>query len=293
MKRVSLLRAVLRALSILPLPVAHAIGAPAGQIAYLCAGRLRRIAMVNLRLCFPELPETERRRLAAATFRELGKQLMETGIIWHAGPRRLRRLVKNPESLDALAGHWPAGRGLLLAGPHLGNWELVSLYINQRFPIHGLYRPPRARDLEPLLVAARQRTGAIMMPATARGIRTLYKALRAGSLVGILPDQEPKNSGVFAPFFGVQTRTMTLLGQMASKTGAPVVFTFMQRLPWGRGFHLHLIPGSDDIHSSDPEVSAGAVNAGVEQCVRIAPAQYQWTYKRFRQQPDGGSNRYK
>ena len=293
MSRIAIIRALLRFNSWLPLPVAHGIGVIIGSVVALLPGRPQKVARINLELCFPELGPDERRRLYRASFRELGKQLMETGIIWHASDARIRRLVVNPEALNTMAAHWPEDRGLLLAGPHLGNWELVNLFINRRFQVHGLYRPPRARDLEPLLVEARQRTGSRTVPATASGIRKLYRALRQGELVGILPDQTPRDSGEFAPFFGVPARTMGLLSQMARKTGAPVLFSFMERLPWGQGFRLHVIPAPAGIDSDDPVTAATAVNAGVEACVRRAPAQYQWTYRRFRPAPEGQRSPYR
>ncbi len=293
MSRVRLIRALLRLSSWLPLPVAHGIGAALGSVVALLPGRPQEVARVNIKLCFPELDARARRRLYRASFRELGKQLMETGIIWYAGEPRLQRLVENPEALDTLAHRWPQGTGLLMAGPHLGNWELAGLFINSRFRMHSLYRPPRARDLEPLLVEARERTGARSFPATASGIRQLYRMLRDGELVGVLPDQTPRDSGEFAPFFGTPARTMGLLSQMAHKTGAPVLFSFMERLPRGRGFRMHVVPAPDGIDSDDPVVAATAVNAGVEACVRLAPAQYQWTYRRFRPAPPGQPNPYK
>ncbi len=293
LSRAAILRGILRTLALLPLPVAHGLGAMVGQLVAWLPTELRRVTDTNLALCFPEMPSAQRRRLTTASLREMGKQLLETGIVWYCGEKRLQRLVVNPDSLDRIASHWPAGRGLLLAGPHLGNWELVSLYVNRRFRVHNLYRPPRQRDLEPLLVEVRERTGARSLPATPNGIRTLYRALKEGGLVGILPDQEPKDSGHFAPFFAMQAKTMTLLCQMASRTGAPVLFTFMERLPWGRGFRLHVVPAPAGIDDPDAAVATAALNKGVEQCVRMAPHQYQWSYKRFRQQPDGKPNPYK
>lgn len=292
MSRIQLIRGFLRAASRLPLPVAHALGAVIGTVAALVPSRARHVTRVNLRVCFPHASRPWRLRMLFAAFRELGKQLLETGIIWFADEARLRRLVVNPDALDTLAAHWPEGRGLLLAAPHLGNWELASLFINQRFRVHNLYRPPRDPELEPLLLEARERTGARSLPATPAGIRQLYKLLRQGRLVGILPDQTPRDSGVHAPFFGVPARTMGLLSQMARKTGAPVLFTFMERLPRGRGFRLHVLPAPAGIDADDPVEAATAVNAGVEACVRRAPAQYQWTYRRFRPAPPGRDHPY-
>lgn len=294
MIRTRLLQGVLRAASWLPLPIAHGLGTVVGTVLSLIPSDARHVTRTNLALCYPDLEPAARRRLLRASFRELGKQMMELGIVWHADDARLRRLVVNPEALDSLRQHWPPDRGLLLACPHLGNWELASLFINSRYRVHNLYRPPRQAYLEPLLVEARERTGAHSLPATPSGIRKLYKALRDGGLVGILPDQEPRESGVYAPFFGVQARTMTLFCQMAGRTGASVVFVTMLRLPRGRGFRLEYLPAPDGISDRDQTVAATALNAGVEQCVRLAPEQYQWAYKRFRHRPPGGGrNPYK
>ncbi|WP_290652310.1 lysophospholipid acyltransferase family protein [Aquisalimonas sp.] len=292
MQRIHLIRGLLRLVSLLPLPVAQAIGALLGAVAGSVPSRHRHITEVNLRLCFPAMDVRARRRLLRASFRELGKQVMETGIVWYAGDHRLQRLVVNPEALETIAARWPSDTGLLLAGPHLGNWELVNVFVSRRFRVHVLYRPPRTADLEPLLVEVRQRHGSRALPATAAGIRQLYKALRQGELVGILPDQTPRDSGDFAPFFAVPAQTMGLLAQMARKTGAPVLFAFMERLPWGRGFRFHVMPAPPGVDDPDPVTAATAVNAGVEACVRMAPAQYQWTYRRFRPAPNGQPNPY-
>jgi hypothetical protein len=60
--------------------------------------------------------------------------------------------------------------------------------------------------------------------AEASGVRTLLKRLQKGGVVGILPDQQPKaGEGEFAPFFGKQALTMTLLGRLANRSGAQVL----------------------------------------------------------------------
>jgi KDO2-lipid IV(A) lauroyltransferase len=78
-----------------------------------------------------------------------------------------------------------------------------------------------------------------------------------------------------------------LLSRLALKTGAPVIFGYAERLPHGRGYHLHFLPAPSDINQGDIESSAATVNAMVEKCVRAAPEQYQWVYKRFRVRPHG------
>jgi KDO2-lipid IV(A) lauroyltransferase len=153
----------------------------------------------------------------------------------------------------------------------------------------SLYRAPSISQLGKLMRVTRERFSARLVSADNTGIRALYKTLERGEMVGILPDQVPsaRSGSVFAPFFGIPASTMVLLSRLAIKTGAPVMFAYAERLPHGRGYHLHFLPASPDINHGGIESSTATVNAMVEQCVRAAPEQYQWVYKRFRVRPAG------
>ena len=108
----------------------------------------------------------------------------------------------------------------------------------------------------------------------------------SGGVVGILPDQEPKQGeGEFAPFFGRPALTMVLLSRLAQRTGATVLFAFAERLPKGEGYVLHFLPAPEGIADPDLPTAVAAMNRGVENCIRLAPTQYQWHYKRFSAQP--------
>jgi KDO2-lipid IV(A) lauroyltransferase len=58
------------------------------------------------------------------------------------------------------------------------------------------------------------------------------------------------------------------------------------------GWELHFLPVSEDLYSEDIETSLAALNSGVEAIIALAPEQYQWEYKRFRDQPPGVSAAY-
>jgi len=127
----------------------------------------------------------------------------------------------------------------------------------------------------------------------ASGVRALLTSLRDGEVLGILPDQDPGDEGgvfapfVFAPFFGIAASTMTLVSRLALKTGVPVFLTWAERLPRGRGFVLHLRTLPEVTTAGSLEASVAALNRGVEAAVRSLPAQYLWTYKRFKTRPPG------
>ena len=78
-----------------------------------------------------------------------------------------------------------------------------------------MYRPPKLKWLEPLMLAGRQRWHAKLVPANLRGVRLLYKALKNGEAVGLLPDQTPGvGEGVWAGFFGRPAYTMPLVSRL-------------------------------------------------------------------------------
>jgi len=119
-------------------------------------------------------------------------------------------------------------------------------------------------------------------------VKALLQALKRGEVIGILPDQDPtEGQGVFAPFLGQPAYTMVLASRLSGRGNARAFLTFAERLPRGQGFRLHFIPAEADFYSADVDISAAALNRGVEACIHIAPAQYQWSYKRFRKRPEG------
>jgi len=286
--RICLIRWLLRLCAAVPLPVTHLLGSVIGWGLWLIPNDLRRISTINLPLCLPELSAAQRRRLLRASLIEAGKTMTEAGPLWLWPASRLTPLVKGSSGEEHLRTALAAGRGAILAVPHLGAWEMVGLYSSVHYSITSLYRPPRLIKLDELVRHGRERLGARLVPADAGGVRALYQALGRGELVGMLPDQEPgAGNGVFAPLFGIQANTMVLLSRLAIKTGAPVIFCYAQRLPRGRGYHLHFVPAPPAINQAPLEQSVAVMNAMAETLIRIRPEQYQWGYKRFRTRPAG------
>jgi KDO2-lipid IV(A) lauroyltransferase len=291
--RATFVRLLLRLFALLPLRVAHAVGGALGWLAYVIPNDLRRVTLVNLAHCLPELDERARRRLARRSLMETGKTVTELGAIWFWSPKRVAALVGKVIDEDVFRSAIGEGKGVILVTPHLGAWEMNSLHFGQSYPLTALYRPPRMQELDDLVRVSRERMGSRLVPTTASGVKALYKALDKGEVIGILPDQDPgKGGGVFAPFFGVAANSMILLPRLAQKTGAPVIFIYAERLAKGRGYNIHVHRASNHIYDADLAVSATAMNAAVEACVREVPEQYQWSYKRFKTRPKGEPKLY-
>jgi KDO2-lipid IV(A) lauroyltransferase len=292
--RVLLLKALFHILSWLPLRVSHALGAAIGWLFAVIPNKRRRTAEVNLKLCFPEMQEHARVQLARRHLMEFGKAITETAVLWTRNAEEFGKLVHKVSGEELVKNAMRHGKGLILAMPHLGAWELVSLYCSRRYPLTTMYRTPPMSAFGNMMRAARERFGARLVSGEKNGIRALYRALENGEMVAILPDQVPasRSGAVHAPFFGIPASTMVLLSRLAMKTQAPVIFAYAERLPRGRGYHVRFLLGQAGINGRDLERSVAQVNAMVEQCVRELPEQYQWVYKRFRNQPKGEKAHY-
>ena len=276
----------MRLAALLPLPVAHAVGVLLGWLFYLVQNPHREVARRNIALCMPKLSPKERRRMLRLSLIETGKTAMESPIMWLSSRERTLSLVREEIGKEVMQAALAKGKGVIVVAPHLGSWELVSLYCSTHYPITSLYRPLRRPEVEPLVLKGRTRFGAELVPTDTKGVRSLFQALAANELVGIPPDQDPRDAGgVFVPFFGIQANTMTLVSRLAQKSGAEMVLAIAERLSWGRGFRMHYLPLQIEEESMEGHVAA--ITRAVEAATGRFPAQYQWSYKRFRTRPEG------
>lgn len=286
-----------RLFALLPLPLCRGLGEAIGFLLYHIPNRNVHDARVNIDLCFPEMPKQEKERLVRRSLAETSKTFVEMPSVWLSDPDKWGDRVEGGEqAIEVMRGLLAQGKGLILAAPHLGNWEVGAPLLAKAAPVTVLYRPPRKPEFEELILRGRSATGCKMVATNPAGVKALFKALKKGEMATILPDQEPKaggkEAGVFAPFFGVPASTMVLIGRLAAKTGAPVLYIYVERLKRKPGFRFHTVSAPGGMDDPDPLASATVLNRGVENCVLQCPEQYQWSYRRFRSRPDGGRSPY-
>lgn len=279
--------------ALFPLSILHSLGTTVGVLLHKLPNRHRTVARRNIELCFPSLTPREREALIRDCLVETGKTALEVApmLLWDR--QRVLNLIKDISGLDILQRAYQDNQGIIIALPHLGSWELVNLYCSMHFPTTGLYSPLKISSLDEFVKKARQRFGSHLVATNKAGIRSLLQALNQRKIIMMLPDQDPGNQGgVFSPFFGVRTNTMTLLPRLAKKTGSKVILAYAERLPRGRGFKLNFKLLSATISDPDIEIAAHYLNQMIEHQVRHLPSQYQWTYKRFKTRPDDEERLY-
>lgn len=276
----ALLIGLLRLLARLPLRGYHAVGAGLGWAVYLTSKRYSSRLRENLRRSGVCRDEADYRRILRANIAEVGRGALEIIPVWFRGSAQAARLVRACPGQEAVFEAYRQGRGIILLTPHLGCFEISAIYAAQFFPITVLYRKPHIRWLDQLIVEGRGKGQEKLAPADVRGVRRLFKALKAGEAIGVLPDQAPgAGEGVWVDFFGRPAYTMTLIGRLCEVTRPAVFVAIARRLPRGRGYEIDVraIPG--DLTG---EAGARRMNAAIEEAVRSCPEQYLWSYNRYK-----------
>ena len=277
--------AVLWVLHLLPLPALALVGRVAGIILYGAADKRRRIVLTNLKLCFPDRSDAERRHIARCHFQVLARAFLEHGILWWSSKARIQKLVR-VEGLE----HWrpvahkpviwlvPHFAGLDMGGARIfTEWRLVSVYSQQKNPV-----------IDRLLLHGRTRFSESVMFSRQDGIRPVVKAMREGLPFYYLPDMDyGARDAVFVPFMGVQAATISGLSRLARLAKAVVVPAVTQQLPGSQGYVLRFYPPWENYPTDDVEADARRMNDFIEERVREMPEQYYWVHRRFKTRPPG------
>lgn len=265
----------------LPLAVLHMLGALLGWLAYLGSPTYRRRFNENVAQA-GIAPRQARRAIA-----EAGKLATELPWLW-LRPRAQKLPKIQWQGVEHLEAALALGKGVVFMTPHVGSFEVVPQAHAARFSekygaMTILYKPSKFAWLDDLLKAARSAPGLEAAPTTTGGVRMILKSLKQGRVVGMLPDQVPgEGQGVWAPFFGRPAYTMTLALRLARQSGAPMLVALGDRLPWGRGYVIHVHPLHLPLDQGDT-VAAAALNAAMEDLIRQRPGMYLWSYARYKQ----------
>lgn len=283
--------ALIRMIGLLPRRLLQTLGRLFGLWLYYSHSQSRRITEINLARCFPKNTAGANHRLTQESLVATCQTAFETPAVWCKDSKRLLTWIDNKFGEEHLAAAIADEKGALLLVPHIGNWELYNaLYSETIGQFTALFKPPKLKAMARIIERVRMRYGNEMVPTTPRGLARLFKTLKEGGTVVVLPDQVPE-AGFFAPFFDQPAFTDRLAHRLALKSGATPILVALTRNDRGR-FDVHYRP-VPDLTQDDEVLALTALNAAVEKLVRQYPAQYQWEYKRFKKQPNGLQDPYK
>jgi len=273
----------------LPFPVQIRIGQLLGLVTFNFARARRHVCEVNLRLCFPELGEEQRRQLVKKTFISNGIGLIEVAISWFRDPEdyRHRTTVSGMENLEAALAE---GRGVLLLCAHFTTLEFGGFLLSLFQQMDVTYRPNKNPLFQAAMFRGRKRHYANVFDR--KDVRGAMRSLKAGRILWYAPDQDyGAKYSVFVPFFGNQAATITATSRFAKVNNSAVVFFSHYRNEDNSGYHLAFSPALEAYPSGDDETDATAINRLIEAAIRKQPDQYLWLHKRFKTQAAGRNAR--
>ena len=256
----------------LPLPVLGRLGKCLGTVCYYMMKNRRHIALTNLRLCFPDIPEKERRKIAREHFQGYGRSILERGILWWAVPFD-----------DTQAGP------VIFLCPHFVCLEMPGAIITMGSPGCSIYTQQKNRIFDEMLRKGRMRFhDTVLLFSRSQGIKPIIRALHKNIPFLMLPDMDfGSRDAEFVPFFGQPAATLVAPSRLAAATHAkviPVVATF---LPDYRGWKVKFYPAWENFPDKDNWTSAKRMNEFIEQCILETPSEYLWTHRRFKTRPEG------
>ncbi|SDB80885.1 lysophospholipid acyltransferase family protein [Acinetobacter boissieri] len=250
-------------------------------------GMLRKV-LINLKLAYPELSDTERFTLAQ---KSVVKQCLSYGEFmkcWAMPPQWSLDQIHTVHNGDMLKRAFADLRGTLLVVPHLGTWEVMNAWLCQHTELTIMYKPIKEKALDQFVLQAREVLKSKLVPTDMSGVKLLFKNLKSGGSSVILPDHVPHPSGgVIVPFFGIKTLTSTLASKMAQKTQCRLIGLSCVRRDDGKGFDIYCDSlDHETLYDRNTETATAALNMEIEKMINRLPSDYMWGYKRFRHIPD-------
>jgi len=281
----------LKFMGLLPRPAARFVGAGFAAVSYALRAPLRRSAMINLRLAFPDHTDAQHKRVIRGMIRQIGWMAGEFSQFPKYTRERIERIVvvDGFENFDAARR---VGKGVLFLTGHMSAWELApfaqALY---GYPLHFLVRPIANKRVDALINDYRCRSGNQPIEKN-RSARTILKVLGEGGTVGVLADHNTDiEESVFVNFFGIPASTTSGLARIALRTDAAVVPGFLSWDEKRRKYRLRFEPAVELARSGDEESdvveNTARFTAVIEEFIRAHPDQWLWVHKRWKTRPPG------
>lgn len=284
-----LLLAFLWLLHWLPLPALRFLGRCLGRLLYRFGSERRRVALTNLRLCFPDKSEAEREALARRHFIAFSCSVLDRTLGWWASKERLERIIRihGTKHLND-----PEGKPIILLSPHFVGLDAGATRISMYVVGCSVYSNQKNPLLNKLLYDGRRRFNPTVLLSRQEGMRRIIKAMKEGHQFYYLPDMDfgPTDS-IFVPFFGVPAATIPGVSRLVRLTGAKVVACITRQVD--DGYEVEVMPPWENFPGESVEADTEFVNRFIESQVLRMPEQYFWLHKRFKTRPSGEQRFYK
>lgn len=289
--KLTLINSLLWLIARLSFMTARRWGAFFGRLSYYLNSRSVKVSAKNIALCLPELSSEQQKKLLKQSCIHSGMVFFESCWVWQASNQDVAKLIVSVTGQEYLDKAIAKGKGVILTGPHLGNWEALLAWGGMNLKASCMYRRPKITELDPLIQQARSKSGVELIIGERSSVRQMLTTLKQGECFLLLSDQNPAaNAGVFAPFFHHPAYTMVLIQRLIAKTKSELLFFHAERVE--NGFKVHIKPANFSTADQSTEQFAELLNQQLAQQIKSCPEQFEWSYRRFRPVPEGYSHVY-
>ncbi|MEV3855656.1 phosphatidylinositol mannoside acyltransferase [Streptomyces sp. NPDC050095] len=206
----------------LPEPVATRLGRSIADIAWKKRGKGVLRLEANLARVVPDATPERLRQLSQAGMRSYLRYWMESFRLPAWSTERIKSGF-TPKDVHYLTEALDSDKGVILALPHMGNYDLAGAWVTTKLetPFTTVAERLKPETLYDRFVAYREGLGMEVLPHTGgAAFGTLARRLRAGGLVCLVADRDLSSSGVEVKFFGETTRMPAGPAMLAQQTGA-------------------------------------------------------------------------
>ena len=238
----------------------------------------RKRVRKNLKMFFPEIKPAQRLLLIHHNMLLALQIGVDIITVWFRGKDWAESRISKINNSELADTAMRRGKGVIFISPHLGNWEMLSPYLGEKYKCLALYKEARNPHYNRASIAFRNACGleslAISQPMF---VKKVIQKLKQGGGLTLLPDQRPQeNKGsIMAEFYGVNIPSAILLSRITKITGAEIVCAFALRQANGK-YEVFFQKPHPDIYADDLYTSTRAVNKSVENCIGKNIAQYNW-----------------
>ena len=276
---------LLTLIAFLPFRIRFFCGAILGKLIFLIAKERRYIVTTNIKLCFSELSKNDKEKLVRDCFIEHGRCLVDTFVGWVRNPKHFQHLldIKNREVLDAALAQ---AKGVILLGAHYTTLDFSANLISPQIPLGLTYRPHKNALFDAFMLRGRLKNSNGVF--NHYDIRGAVRHLKKNNIIWYAPDQDyGEDHAVYVPFFGNPAATITAASRLSKFNNSPIVLVRHHRNDKTKSYEIEFYPFPENYPGDDDIADAAYMNQQLEKVIRLYPAQYMWTHKRFKTQAGG------
>jgi Kdo2-lipid IVA lauroyltransferase/acyltransferase len=283
--RSQVVRAVVAAFALVPLRLASEVGAWLGALGFWLARGERAKALESLGIAYPEKTDAERRELARACFRHLGRSAGEMLCVRQLDARRVELVEWPAEDRARMDSALARGRGVVFVTGHFGNWEVLARHVAlEGYPAAVIGK--ETTDVRTTALVERFRNQGklrVIWRGAPGAAKDMLRTLRGNAILGLLIDQDTKVQSVWVPFFGRLAKTPRAAADLALRTGAVPMLGFATRVGPCR-YRISMQEVALPRGDGEDAVLAltAALTQGIEAAIRSAPEQWVWMHRRWK-----------